>query len=310
MEIEEVTSYYYKSIFNSYQHKFNSVDFINLNSSKCDLVHFLIFKDSKIRLGLIIGERNNSLISPFSAPFGGFDVLNREIKLYQIEESLKSLEIWSRAKKIDSITIVLPPYFYGNNLFVKFSNCLQREGYEIAVSEVNYHFETVFFNDNYFDHIWPNARRSLKISNNHPLSFHKIESNRGIEAYKIIAQNRLERGFPLRLTYEQLKDTESAIPIDYFLVFYESVAVASAIVFHVTKTIVRVVYWGDIPKYSEFKTMNFLSFNIFNYYKCIGVEYIDIGHSTVNSVPNHGLCEFKESIGCTMGFLNSYQKKL
>ena len=56
--------------------------------------------------------------------------------------------------------------------------------------------------------------------------------------------------------------------------------------------------------------MNFLSFHVFSYYKNKGIRVIDIGHSTVDSVPNHGLCEFKESIGCSIGLLYEFYKKL
>jgi len=55
--------------------------------------------------------------------------------------------------------------------------------------------------------------------------------------------------------------------------------------------------------------MNFLSFNVFNYYKDLGIEIIDIGHSTEDSIPNNGLCEFKESIGCSIGILYEFYKK-
>ena len=44
--------------------------------------------------------------------------------------------------------------------------------------------------------------------------------------------------------------------------------------------------------------------------KEIQIPFIDIGHSTVDSVPNHGLCEFKESIGCSIGLLNEYYKDI
>ena len=35
-----------------------------------------------------------------------------------------------------------------------------------------------------------------------------------------------------------------------------------------------------------------------NAYKEKGISLIDIGTSTVDGVPNFGLCDFKESIGC------------
>jgi hypothetical protein len=38
-----------------------------------------------------------------------------------------------------------------------------------------------------------------------------------------------------------------------------------------------------------------------------GMKFVDIGPSTENSIPNYGLCEFKESIGCTV--VNKYSFK-
>ena len=126
----------------------------------------------------------------------------------------------------------------------------------------------------------------------------------------MIAQNRNERGFPLRLSWEQLEATSTVIPIDFFLVKHATHTLGAAIVFHVAPSIVRIVYWGDLPEFSEYKTMNFLSFQVFSYYKKQDIRMIDIGHSTVDSVPNNGLCEFKESIGCSIGLLYEFYKEL
>jgi len=69
-------------------------------------------------------------------------------------------------------------------------------------------------------------------------------------------------------------------------------------VFHVSSVVVQVVYWGDLPEYAHLKTMNFLSYKLFEYYTGTNIHVIDIGPSTENSIPNFGLCEFKESVGC------------
>jgi len=55
--------------------------------------------------------------------------------------------------------------------------------------------------------------------------------------------------------------------------------------------------------------MNFLSYEVFKYYKENGIEVVDIGPSTEDSIPNHGLCEFKESIGCDLSPKYSFYKK-
>jgi lipid II:glycine glycyltransferase (peptidoglycan interpeptide bridge formation enzyme) len=102
------------------------------------------------------------------------------------------------------------------------------------------------------------------------------------------------------MSFEQIIETIKVIPADFFIVSNKKQDIASALVFHVSKDIVQVVYWGDLPGFSEFKSINFLSFRIFEHYKKIGKKFIDIGISTEEGIPNYGLCEFKESIGCTI----------
>lgn len=306
MEIEKVTYEKYDSIFINIAHKFNSGLFNELNSYKCEELFFLIFRDTKIRLGIILGLRKNELFSPFSAPYGGFEALKDDVKLYQIDSALITLQNWIIVNKYKGLRLIQAPYFYQPNFNFKLSNCLFRSRFEILNSEINYHFLTSKIDEKYNENIWSNARKNLNQSLLHSLVFEKIPSSDSEVAYKIIKQNREERGFPLRLSLIQLKETEALIDIDYFIVKKGNQIIAAAIVFQVSSKIVRVVYWGDLPSFSSYKSMNFLSFNIFKFYKENGFEFIDIGHSTVESLPNHGLCEFKESIGCDLSILNEY----
>jgi hypothetical protein len=308
MEVAEVTPELYNTIINKPSQVFNSVEFSVLNANKCEKVHYLVFKDSKYRLGIILGVRNNTLFSPFSASFGGFEAVSEDIKLHQIDLAIEVFLNWMKNKGYIGVSILCPPFFYHKNFYAKITNCLYRAGFEIKNVEINYHFQTENLDEIYLEKIWHNARKNLKKALTFPLSITKIDPKNGKEAYDVIEQNRNVRGFPIRLSYNQLKDTENILPIDYFLVRDSNQDIAAAIVFHLSSEVVRVVYWGDLPQFSEHKTMNFLSFKIFQHYKELGVKYIDIGHSTVDSVPNHGLCEFKESIGCSMGLLNSYYK--
>jgi hypothetical protein len=310
VEVVEVSSSFYSDPFPNAFHVFNSVAFNVLNESKCEKVYYLVFKDSKIRLGIIFGLRNNVLVSPFSAPFGGFLPANGGVKLSQIESSLEALNNWAISKKVDGIRIVSPPFFYNENFLNKIYNCLFRAGFESRNIELNYQFQTHKFNENYQTNIWYNARKNLNRSLQADLSFEKLDIENGEQAYDVIALNRKERGFPLRMTWEQVSETTAVIPVDFFIVNKEGTSIAAAIVFHVANQVVQVIYWGDLPQYAECKTMNFLSYKVFQYYKQQGIAIIDIGPSTEDSVPNHGLCEFKESIGCDINIKTEFYKKL
>ncbi|MDN3676664.1 hypothetical protein QWY90_04990 [Flavobacterium paronense] len=310
MEVIEIDSKSYAEIFSKPSHVFNSAIFNSFNAYKCENVYYLIFKDTKVRLGIILGLREGVLISPFSAPFGGFEYLREDIRLFQIDTALDALKNWSKAYGFKGINIVLPPFFYRENFLNKLSNSLFRAGYLYSNVNLNYQYYLSNFNDNYVSTICHNTRRNLKIAFKSELFFEKINVEEGDMAYDIIVQNRKERGFPLNMTWKQVLETISIIPIDFFVVKKDNINIASAIIFHVADGIVQVVYWGDLPQFSDNKTMNFLAYNIFKHYKESGIKIVDVGPSTENSIPNHGLCEFKESIGCDLSPKYSFCKKI
>lgn len=309
MEVLEVSSAEYLAAIQNPSHIFNSVPFAELNKQKCEKVLYLLFKDTKVRLGIIFGLRNNILTSPFSAPFGGFEAVSQDIKLQQIESALEKLDHWTMEHQYEGIRIVFPPFFYNSNTLNKVYNALIRNGYSRTNVDLNYQFSTKKFTEQYVKSIWYNAQKNLKRSFSAGLTFEKLPDTDGHLAYEVIALNRKSRGFPLRMSLEDVLSTASVIKIDYFLVKKEQTKVGAAVVFHVAKDIVQVVYWGDVPDYMEYKTMNFLSYHVFDYYAKQNLKIIDIGPSTENSVPNYGLCEFKESIGCDILIKTEFTKK-
>ena len=312
MEIVEATYQDFQRIITNPYHVFGSASFNILNENKCDGVFYLLFKDSKYRLGIIGGLRNHTFCSPFSAPFGGFVFLQQDVRISHIDEALTALQIWAKNKQINAIKITLPPTIYHESFLAKQTNSLYRSGFSIVNIDLNYAYHLQNFDAYYLASIWHNARKNLKIALTNQFTLHLCQSLIQKEnAYNIIQQNRAARGFPLRMTWQQVQASATIIPADYFLVQNENaVQVAAAIVFHVAKGIVQVIYWGDLPEFAALKTMNFLSFKIFEYYHQLQIQIIDIGPSTEDSIPNYGLCEFKESIGCNLSSKYTFSKNI
>ena len=302
MEIIKVTSKEYEQVIGKHIHVFQNVSFNELNRDKCDELLFFLFKEGKYKLGIILGVKDSSLYSPFSAPFGGFSFLSSNVKLSYIENAIKELKNWAKVNGFSSVNITLPPDIYEPGLVSKQVNCLWREGFEMSEIDLNYALHLNSFDNNYLQNIQYNARKNLKVALKSDLEFVKCSDPEEKEqAYDVIKKNREQRGFPLRMTWKQVKETTNIIDADFFLLKHEdNIPVASAVVFHVAPEIVQVIYWGDIHEYSHLRTMNMLSFKVFEYYKNKNIKIVDIGPSTENSVPNYGLAEFKESIGCTV----------
>lgn len=69
MELSRVSAKEYKNSFEVVFHVFNTVEFSELNSDKCESLHYLLFKDKKVRLGIVLGERDEYVIISFFCTF-------------------------------------------------------------------------------------------------------------------------------------------------------------------------------------------------------------------------------------------------
>lgn len=299
MEIVSVTAKEYKQLFPAPLSVFNSVEFSELNKSKCIQVHYLIFRDSKLRLGLVVGEKDDKLCVPFSASYGGFS-FNSKVDFRYYDEACVLL-----AKYVNEIGkplfITLAPPFYDTTDNSKTLSALVRAGAIIQHIEYNQHFDLSLFQD-YESRLDSKVRNKLRNALSGELTFIHLNNKNDSDVervYNVIQQNHSEKDRPLRMSLQNVLDTIKIIPADFFVVLdSKEHDVAAAQVFHTTKDIYQIVYWGDISEYSYLKSMNFLSYKVFEYYYQKGVKILDIGISTEDSVPNYGLCEFKENIGC------------
>ncbi|HET7733387.1 MAG TPA: hypothetical protein VFK73_06050, partial [Paludibacter sp.] len=144
------------------------------------------------------------------------------------------------------------------------------------------------------------ARQNLNKAIDFGLIFKQVFSNsEKSTAYDIIKSNKDSKGRPTCLSFDDFIEVSNVIPIDFFIVFTENHPIASAIVYRVSKNIVHIIYWGDLPESTIHRPMNFLSYKIFEFYSKQGIEIIDLATASTGGIPNFGLCNFKENIGCT-----------
>lgn len=299
MEINRITAKEYQQLFPAPTSVFNSVAFSELNKEKCLDVHYLVFRDTKNRLGIVLGEREDSINVPFSATYGGFS-FNSIIACQHYDEACMALREY--AQKIGKpLYITLAPPIYNVTDNTKTFEALMRAGATVESIEYNQHFELARFAD-YENVLDSKIKNKLRNALNGGLNFIHLNSKNETDvarAYQVIRVNHIERGNPLHMSLQNVLDTIKVIPADFFVVEDgEGHDVAAAMIFHTTKDIYQIVYWGDVPEYSHLRSMNFLSYKIFEYYYSKGIKILDIGISTENGVPNYGLCEFKENIGC------------
>lgn len=290
---------------------FNSAKFNALNGYKVDRVRYLLFKDKKYRFALCVGQRRDMFLAPFSAPFASFESLRSRWELLQLDEAVQCFDEFAEHEKISTARFTLPPPIYDETLTACLQNILLREKYTVRYQDLNFSINLTDSDiEHYSERLPANARKNLRIALSSGLDFRictDIDDKR--RAYDIIEQNRNFKGYPLRMTWEQVRDTIAIIPHEFFIVSRDKQDIAAAIVFQVTDKIAQVIYWGDIPNVSEFKPVNYLAYRLIQHYSGRGFKYLDIGPSTEDGIPNYGLCDFKCSIGCRVHAKFSSERK-
>ncbi len=295
MKIFDVNPDEYRNLFIRRPHIYNSDAFLELNSHKCERIHRLVFSDGRAYAGLVLGERHGEFMAPFSAPFGGFDI-NREPSAGRMSEIAESLKIWLDGRRC---TITLPPPFYSPGLTAKSAYAL------LAVearqdSLINHHLP-VTSGGNYIASLDSKSRNKLKLGLATDHRFLKLDSANPADierAYRIIARNRANKDYPLRMSLSEVLETAAVVNAEFFVLNINGSDVASAIIYPVAPSIVQVIYWGDNAEGSKSHPMNLLAYCLLEHYADTDINIIDIGPSGDFDTLNGGLADFKESIGC------------
>ncbi len=308
MTISEITASEYGGLFSS-QHVYNRTPFALLNEAKAPGgVRFLSLGDGKQRFGITLGERDGRLLSPFSAPFGGFDMKGVQT-LQNMTEAVRLAADYAHGQG-KKLVVTLPPLIYGETQISKWINAFIGAGFTPTV-DLNYYFPLSHFRD-YTDYINRSARKNLHKAEKEDFSFVKVDTSDKAavrRAYEVIRINREEHGYPLRMSFEQVWETvTNVVEADFFILSHGADDVAAAQVYRVVDGIAQVIYWGDKRQFSALRPMNMLAYHVFRHYHEAGYRILDIGPSTEDGVPSFGLCEFKENIGCEATLKYRFEK--
>lgn len=285
-------------------HAFNRPQFAMLNNLWVDEIHFLLFRTTRTVLALTLGEKNGKLSSPFSAPYGGFSYFKDVISISSLSEALGQLFAYCKTCNCTKLELTFPPTFYASTFLTKLSFCCNNTS-GVYCSEINYHFDLL--DPNFDKRLDSEFRRVLKKGVKNELFLSKCESLEDKElCYNIIDENHTTQGYPIRMGFDPLLRTSKIIDIDFFLLRNKSENFAGAICYWITSDIVQAILWGDYTFKRGEGAMHSLSVQLRNYYRERNVRIFDLGPSSVDGMPNLGLCKFKESLGCDVSLKNNY----
>ena len=313
--IKEVSPDDYKSLVYDRRVFFNEPDFAELNKDKVDEVLYLIFmKQESARFGLIVGKRGNGFYTPFSAPYSYPVPITDESNVKSIDSALAAFEEFARSKDIETIRFIFPPLFYDEHLLSGWISALYRSNYLIEDLDINYAIDLRKLNvdEETYIHIVPQkGRKGLRRAERSGIEIYKCQTETDFkEAYEIVKIGHAAKGFPVKMSFEQLMTTMELVPHDAFIVRKNNTGIVAEFLYRVNDRIVQGIYTGTHPDYMNCNGMNLLTYHTIRFYGDLGYQYLDKAISTEDSIPNYGLCDFKESVGCERSLKYTFQKTL
>lgn len=269
--------------------------FLELNAPRAEAVRLFAGFDAKgsPRLGLALGLKQGRWLAPYSAPWGEISC-NRPQSMETIYDFASEL---AHMLEGNPVSIALAPALYDPEMLPKEHAVLGNLASRTAL-DINYHYPLERF-DAFEQHLSSAARNKYRAAMRQGFEFEAGADPQ--RAYAVIAANRQSKGYPLAMSLEQVLATVAPAgpaKADFFVMSREGEDVAAAMVYRLTPKVAQVIYWGDAPGHSAERPMNALPWFLMGYYRRMGLEIVDVGPASTAGVPNPGLCEYKESIGC------------
>ena len=313
--VRRVTANEYKELVPDRRVFFNEPDFTELNRNKVDEVYYLvIMREASARFGLIAGRIGSEMRAPFSAPYSYPVAIINESKQETIDVALEVYEDYCAEQGIKAIRFIFPPLFYDEDLLSGWVSAFYRRQYRVDNLDLSYSLDLKRLNvdeESYGSIIPQKGRKGLRRARRFDLEIVHCETEADYrEAYEIVKIGHDAKGFPVHLSFEQLSDTLKLVGHDAFIVRKDGVGIVAEFLYEINDRIVQGIYTGTHPDYMDCNGMNLLTYHTIRYYGDKGFEILDKATATEDSIPNYGLCNFKETVGCTRSLKYTFRKEI
>lgn len=117
--------------------------------------------------------------------------------------------------------------------------------------------------------------------------------------YETLSLNRASKGHTMSMTLAQLEDMQQRFPeaMHLFGCSIGQELAAAALCLRVKADVLYVFYWGDRPGYASLSPVVCVAEVVHDFCQEEGIRLLDVGTSTLDRHPNHGLIHFKRGLG-------------
>lgn len=252
----------------------------------------------------VFGIDSTMAVAGFGAPFGGFDLVRSNETVANIERLVDFAVGSLRNRGITDIEVRAKPDHYGSNAAALMFVMLNR-GFTLSSCDINTYIDLSSTEsvDDYIGSLKPAARKMLRKSERlglRSIQLDPADEAGWAEAYDVLRINRVSRGRPMRLPFDYVQTVRDAFPgrVRMLCLRDDTRTVAAALLYRILPEHDVVQYWGDGHHHFTTSPMNLLVRDVVVHALAAGTRFLDVGISSEDGVPNHGLLQFKRSVGC------------
>ncbi len=279
---------------------FNSVAFFKFHKKEAKGFYFqLIDKETKKSLcAAHFTEKEPGLFaSPFRGTYGGIDTKEHDVTLLDV--FLEDISAKLKKEGAERMQLALAPFAHDQDRSALLFNVLLRHGFAIVKQDINYDLtvDAVPLIDKMERN---NQKRVRKCEREHCIFEHCDSEKEYAAVYDVIKKNRESKGYPVTMSLEDMLEMKKLFPDvwQFFCTKLEGKMIAASVCIRINTNVLYVFYWGDLPEMHAYSPVAFHADNLYRYCQKEKIGILDIGTSTDNCIPNLGLMNFKERLGC------------
>ena len=254
---------------------------------------------------LVLFIKDENALSPFRAPYGGFE-LDADTNESELNVLVEEILAFCKSKDLKKITIVSHPDCYDPEKSIIIKNVLLKNDFLISTTELNYHL--IVDNTGFESKIHSSEKRKLKKCRDMNFSF-SSSGNDYHEMYQLIVACRKRKGFPISMNKEEFSKMFESFPDRYipFTLRDGDKLIATAIGVKVNDHILYNFLPADYEQYLSYSPMVLLKAEMYRYCQDHQITMLDYGIGTAAGIKNEGLIRFKENMGGLMSHKNTYE---
>ncbi|QHT66567.1 GNAT family N-acetyltransferase [Rhodocytophaga rosea] len=253
--------------------------------------------------------QDGKAVSPCRATFGSIEI-HPSLPQQALDFFIQTINQYAVNRGVTEIHIKSYPFCYAPEPATHLTASLTREGYQISLTELNYHIPITLTPFESLLHA--SEKRRLKKCIGHGFVFAE-ELDPDLSAiYQMVKDTRLKGGFPISLSYTDFEQLFLRFPGIYqvFTVKDSNRIIALTVTVRINQDILYNFYPADDPEYRHFSPAVLLMKGVYEHGQEQQYSILDLGIATDQGEPNYGLIRFKRFIGGKSSLKLSFIKQI